>query len=344
MDITEVGYCRRLLDAFPDAILMCRPVTDGGGTITDFRYTYLNAAALAMAGHPAEAMLGGTMLDFFPESRDSDLFTGYSRVMRTGVPLQTEVRFTGGRVDGWFRTTAVRVQDTIAITVTDITRAKQAEADLRAALELRTLLMREMNHRVKNSLQMVAALIQLHKGGSRDTATRRLCDDIIGRVRTVAEVHRLLYQADDPSDGLESVDVTVLLRQVLDGLEDMGAASPAARLPDRPLPVPLDMAVPLGLIANELVTNAIRYAGTADDRCVEVILVSHAGAASLTVADRGPGLPPDLDWRTASSLGLLLVRTLVNQIGGRLDLATGPGGTRVTVTWPLSAEAAVAAR
>jgi len=321
---------RAMHDSSPDAVILVEPILAPSGQIDDFRYVYLNPTALRFSNRTEAEMLGGRILDFFPENREHGLHDRYCDVYRTGEPYVDEFAYEGGGLAGWFRTTVVRIGDELAITVADITDRKRIEEQLREALERQTLLLREMNHRVKNSLQMVASLVMIHKHRTADTAAQALLDEVVERVQTVAKVHRTLYRGDRYGD----VDLHALTADIVEGLDTVAASTIRVAAPRGTLRVPVDQAIPLGLVVNELVTNAVKYAAPAR---ITVTLDLTGDEGSLQVADQGPGLPHGFDWRYSPTLGMMLVRTLAGQLGGDITFDTGPGGTTAHLRWPLQA-------
>lgn len=216
-----------------------------------------------------------------------------------------------------------------------------AQMDLRLVLhhkeELltqRELLMQELNHRVKNSLQLIGSIVGLARRSIRDPAASAALDDVRGRIASVAAVHEHLYRAGEV---LETVELAAFLDALVGELRRSapGAAEIEFRA-EGPTPVPLAWAVPLALIANELVTNALKHAypeGMAGP--IRVTLSTLGGRRhALTVADEGRGLPPGFDPGAAATLGVRLVWALARQIGaGVARDGNGPRGARFTVTF-----------
>lgn len=204
----------------------------------------------------------------------------------------------------------------------------ESEGRLAAMVEQQRLLFREINHRVKNSLQMVASLLSLHREKVPDPGQRRVFDDMVARVHMIAHVHRMLYQGS----AIEEVDVAELLQEMAQPLESLSGGGLAIRA-DRLL-MPADLAIPVGLCVNELVTNAQRHAYPNGSGPVAVDLRVDGGQAVLTVADKGGGGLTEAKARDGA-LGLLLVRALAAQVGARLSFASGPQGTAVTLDWQI---------
>jgi len=209
----------------------------------------------------------------------------------------------------------------------DISRIKQAEDQLRASLAEKEVLLKEVHHRVKNNLQVISSLINLQTDCLVDAQLQGVLNDVRDRVKAMALVHEKLYQAED----LARLDFAEYAFSLLKKLwSSYGAANGNVRLNMFPAPLilPVELAVPCGLILNELACNALKHAFPGG-RCGEVTVnVEHdtaTGGCCLRVRDNGVGLPADLDWRQSSSLGLRLVQMLTKQIHGTLENGSGPG-------------------
>ncbi|WP_207483621.1 sensor histidine kinase [Arenibaculum pallidiluteum] len=219
-------------------------------------------------------------------------------------------------------------------------RVEERTATLQLALDHKAWLLKEVNHRVKNSLQMVSSLLNMQiRSSDRDDVRDRLLE-ARNRVQAIGHLHQRLYQTDH----FETVDFGQFLKELAsDQALIAGAADTVCtvEIPEHGVLVPIDRAVPLSLIANELLTNAIKHAGsgaTAREGEGTRVLVRlegmEDGGLALTVSDDGPGLPPGFDpdgaGHGASGLGMRLVRGLVSQLGARLEMPRnqpelGPG-------------------
>jgi PAS domain S-box-containing protein len=211
----------------------------------------------------------------------------------------------------------------------ETTAEQQAQAQLREALRTTETLLREIHHRVKNNLQLVSSLLSLQRHDTGDERSREVLDVARARVHAVALVHESLYRAGNVGE----LDFIAHARAVVRQLVPVGSAgrvevvSTAERLP-----LSLQVAVPLGLILNELLTNALKHSGATSPR-VEVRCEVDADQVSLLVGDDGPGFPPEFRLESATSLGLKIVTALAGQLGGSVFLEPGPGG-RVRVRFP----------
>jgi two-component sensor histidine kinase len=213
-------------------------------------------------------------------------------------------------------------------TIQDITGRKEAERNISAALEEKQVLLRELNHRVKNNMQVISSLLRIQATAARSPAVRQALTDSLGRVAAMARVHESFYEAGS-RHGLE-----------LGGfLGRIAADAAAAYRPDfrRQVEVKVraegvtaerDQAVSLGLAVNELVTNSLKYAFAGQGEGSVTVSAQRLadGGLELTVADDGRGLPPGWNLEAGSGMGLGVVRDLVErQLEGSIELLPGPG-------------------
>jgi len=207
----------------------------------------------------------------------------------------------------------------------DITDRKRTETALKASLAEKEVLLREVHHRVKNNLAAINGLLDLQKGGITDEAALAAFSDLSGRIVSMALVHERLYQSEDMAR-IDFQDYLSALTCQL--LTSFGVQSHIRCIVEATgVEVGLDTAIPIGLIVNELVTNAMKHAfppGETRQRpegCeITITMREDEDVCTLIVADNGIGLPPGLDWRTCPSLGLRLVRMLGEyQLGGQFQ-------------------------
>jgi two-component sensor histidine kinase len=199
---------------------------------------------------------------------------------------------------------------------------------LEQAVADKTVLLREINHRVKNSLQLVSSLLSLQMAGLGDGQARTLLKDASDRISAVARVHHRLYQADRFS----TLDFAAFLQELCDDLGRASGGRVCSILLDAdPLEVDIDHAAPLGLITNELITNAIKHRDS-DPAVISVSLECAADSYALTVSDQGPGLPADFDAGKSRTLGMRIITALTRQIGGRMEILPTPKGTTFRIT------------
>ncbi|WP_245263354.1 response regulator [Azorhizobium doebereinerae] len=215
-----------------------------------------------------------------------------------------------------------------------------AEAEIRAARDRfealaaeRALLLREMNHRVGNSLQIIMSLLHLQAGATDNAEVQTALSNARGRVSAVAQVHRRLYT----SDQVTTVAVDQYLGALLDDLQisaQHGEVGIALSTDIDPLEIDPDRAVALGVIVTELVINASKYAYPGAKGPVRVTLISADGHVELTVEDEGVGLPEGAPL-SASGLGNRIVRAMAAKLGAALEFPPRDQGAAVRLTFPL---------
>ena len=216
-------------------------------------------------------------------------------------------------------------RDKLQETQQELLRSEQA---IRASLREKETLLKEVHHRVKNNLQVIASLLRLQARYLRDDATRAMFEESQNRVQSISLVHEMLYRAGD----LARVDFGDYLRTLVNHLTDgWDSAGRNIRISvdSRGVQLPVDTAIPCGLIVNELITNAVKHAFPGGrPGVIRVSAVAQPnGRLTLTVQDDGIGLPLDLDLRRSGSLGLELVNTLTRQLRATLNIVRGDGAT-----------------
>jgi PAS domain S-box-containing protein len=336
---SEARY-RSVVEAMNEGIVVH---ATGGAIVT------ANAAAERILGLTADQMMGRTSMD--PRWRsireDGSPFPGEEHpgwvTLTTGEP-RTGVIMGVHKPSGeltWISITSRRVTPlgeegaySVVASFTDVTEQRRADEQVRSSLGEKEALLREVHHRVKNNLQIISSLLHLQSTRSADPAVRALFEESCTRVRAMALIHELLCQSED----LSRVDFAQYLQQVTRSLVTTHQ-NPRVRLtlhvdpPDASLDI--QVAIPCGLITNELVTNVLKYAFPGDEAGEVHVSFSQAadGGWVLSVVDDGVGLPEAVDPQAPSTLGLRLVQTLANQLDAVLRVERA-GGTRIELTCP----------
>jgi PAS domain S-box-containing protein len=207
---------------------------------------------------------------------------------------------------------------------------KQAEAAIRLSLEEKVLLLREVHHRVNNNLQIIISLTKLQLRTLEDPGMKQALSDMQNRVRAMAIVHEKLYQTEDLSS-IDLADYTRYLVTQIFSHYKVDRQKISLSIDIGKILLNIDTAIPIGLILNELVGNAIKYAFP-DGRKGEItIRVTEEGdILTIVVKDNGIGISSDVDWQNTPSLGLRLVGNLVDQLFGRIELDR-TSGTKFTM-------------
>jgi two-component sensor histidine kinase len=222
----------------------------------------------------------------------------------------------------------------VLLTITDITEQKLAQERIKASLKEKEVLLKEVHHRVKNNLQVISSLLSLQAGYVNDKQALELFKESQNRVRSMAIIHERLYQSKD----LGRIDFRGYVRDLADNLfrsygVDSGRIMLNVNVDNVFLGV--DMAIPCGLIVNELVSNSLKYAFPEGRKGEIRIDLFPEGEKNLVliVKDNGIGFPEELDFRNTETLGLQLVNTLTEQVGGTITLSR-EGGTMFKIVLP----------
>lgn len=207
----------------------------------------------------------------------------------------------------------------------DVSERKRMEENLRHALADKDVLMREIYHRTKNNMALIQSLLNLQSGQVKDREALNSLNESAYRVRTMSMIHESLYSTGD----LTRINIRDYLQSLTTELFNSFGATPRAKIDINILDIPMDVdqVIPLGLIVNELLTNAFKYAFPDDSKGeILVELKDHDDEKfELTVADTGVGLPGDFDITRARTLGLQLVSSLSAQLRGRLSVSGDKG-------------------
>jgi adenylate cyclase len=208
---------------------------------------------------------------------------------------------------------------------------ESAQKELLATrLNQQETLLKEVHHRVKNNLQVVASLLSLQSGYVKDEQALAMFLESQQRVESMALLHEQLYHSPHP----DRIDFTAYAQTLLTHVSEAYGARATLQSTMDDMVMGLDTVVPCGLILHELISNALKHAfpdGTTGTITV-TLHTGREGRCTLGVHDTGIGFPPEVDFRHTTSLGLQLVHMLVEQLDGTIDLTT-EGGTTFTVTF-----------
>ena len=307
------------------------------------RMLVANRGTTELIGKPPADYLGRTdeeVLDDKAQARA--VMATDQRIMASGKTeqIEEEVRLADGRAAFWLSTKAPLLDDAGKViglvgSSVDITDRIKAERALEEALKTSDVLLHEVNHRVKNSLQIVTSLLVLQAGQAKDPALRQSLMEARGRISVIAAMHQRLYSTSQH----DRVDFGDYLRELADETLNSLGGTDRIRFDTRIEPgivVMLSQAVPLALVVSELLTNALKYAFP-DGRTGSVLLALERDAEALTlvVADDGVGLPDGFDPSRKGGLGMRIVNSLVRQVRGTLTVPRSGRGSVFRISIPL---------
>ncbi len=229
----------------------------------------------------------------------------------------------------------------------DISARKKEQEFISKSLDEKSQLIREIHHRVKNNLQVILSLLSLQASYKSDPAAKDALEQMERRVRAIARVYETFYASVDLAQIEFATYLTNLVSELL-GYQAGDADAITLELAIEDLVLPMEKAIPLGLIANELILNSLKHglakrqgklsvslSNGGDTKAIGNLLPLGVGWARLEVRDDGPGLPPSLEVDRSASLGFRLLHLLVKQLRGKITFLTGLG-TNIQVDFPLS--------
>jgi PAS domain S-box-containing protein len=301
---------------------------------------YVNERWCKMAGLTADEAGGtGWIRGIYPEDREKIKQSWYNMVSSKGN-WEKEYRFQDkkGKIT-WVYGVAVPSYDADGVvngyigTNVDISERKRAEEKIRASLNEKELLLKEIHHRIKNNMTVISGLLKLQSQSFEDPHVIRAFSESKQRIRSMALVHEKLYNARDLSQIDFSNYIPDLVNQIsqTNGLQ---REKISLNIQANNISMGIDSAVPCGLIINELVTNAFKYAFPGKRQGEISITLSHSNNDySLEVSDNGAGLPLNIDFQNISSFGLYLVNLLTQQLKGTVEIDRSKG-TSIKITFP----------
>lgn len=310
---------------------------------SDGRIVDANLAASEFYGYPVEALRAMRVMDLNTLAPDR-VRENMDRI-RSGRADRFEVRHrlaSGEERDVEVFSGPIRIggKELLHSIIHDVTEKKRAEESLERMVAEKVTLMKELQHRVKNNLNVVVGLLSLEEGRCRDEEAREALSAAIARVGSIASVYEKLYSSED----LASIDIGPYAEELASSLfatYNLDPARVSLKTDFDSLRLDTKRCVPFGLVLNELVSNALKYAypGEASGE-VRVELRMKEGRVSLLVADDGQGVPDRFRGEDADSMGMTLVRMLAVQLGGSFELDCGPRdapggrGTRAILRFP----------
>jgi PAS domain S-box-containing protein len=304
----------------------------------DFVVTDLNYAGETIEGDKKFNVVGKSIRDIYDCSAGKGLFKEMAIVWQTGKPRTLPpLQFDHGKSPQWreYYIYILPTGDIIAI-YNDITDRIEAQNQILASLRVKETLIKEVHHRVKNNLQVIASILKLQSLRTSDPMALDVLRDCRNRVFSIAMIHEGLYR----SNNLARIPIGEYIRSLGEHLiNEYYTMAPEVTLAvdcDDDITLDIDRGIPCGLIIGELVTNSLKYAFRKQKTGEVRIAFTRSGGEHyrLIVKDNGAGFPSGVDFRNTESLGMQLVCSLTEQLGGTIALDAAEG-TEFVIVFPV---------
>lgn len=315
-------------------------IVDANGTIL-----LANPAYCEIIGKPIHEVIGQIYSTVYIEEQQGELLNTFRQRISTNsivTNYEKKLRLWNGK-EVWLELSNSYVDtgdgNTLYLLsiVHDITERKATEEQIQKSLVEKEVLLKELHHRVKNNMQIISSLLHLQEQNIADTLISTPLRESQNRVKSMALIHEQLYQ----SDNLSEVNINVYLRQLSTRLlrSIIGSKrniSISIEPEEAIILLNIDIAIPMGLILNELITNALKYAfiGKSEGRINISILKDAEAMYQMTIQDNGNGISPEINIANTETLGLQLVHSLAKQLGGHAMCLSTSTGTTFTITFP----------
>jgi PAS domain S-box-containing protein len=295
--------------------------------------TYISPNCIAILGYDANEVLGKSPTMFMPESNRAIFHKLHENNISMRVPV------SGIELSFFDRNRKLRIFEIngtphfahdgqfigFSGIARDITDRKTLQDEISRSLKEKEILLKEIHHRVKNNMQVISSLLSLQAKMIKDTKSREAIQESQNRVMSIALVHEKLYQ----SKSLAEIDYREYIRRMVKNLLDSYGVQPGKIelvVEADEIVLPINKAIPVSLIINELLSNSLKYAFPHDQTGIIRIIFKREGEKYfLIVRDNGVGLPSGFRWDESETLGLQLVNSLVGQLAGTIAFSGDQG-------------------
>jgi len=329
-------FGRGILNSMNDGII----VLDASGTIiaeNDSWRRYVSESSDGGRGTGEDIRVGRNYILIYEElARKSypgarDICDGIKSVLAGELPAyMLEYPGHAARGDRWFILSVMPLgvgRSGVVISHCEISQRKKAEDEIRMALQEKSILLRELYHRTKNNMAMIIAMLDMQSSGFEDAGMRAAFLEAEDRIMSMALVQELLYD----SENLSRINLRDYIGELIDHLMEsyhVVAANVSTCLELNDVFLPVEIAIPCGMILNELISNTLKYAfGRGGTGTIKVVLSRGEGSRiELIVSDDGKGVPAGFDFRRDGSLGLQMIFLLgEDQLHGSVEFLSRGG-------------------
>jgi len=307
-------------------------------------FTYVSPSVHKLRGFTAEEVLKQSLEDVLTTESYQYIMERLPLKIQAFLSGDESVRMQTFRVDQLCKDGSIVPTEAVTTIMTDdagnitgvlavsrdITKRVEMEEEIQQSLQEKEMLLKEIHHRVKNNLMIISSLLNLQSRYIKDKEALSIFKESQSRANSMALIHERLYRSDD----LKRINFGDYIRKLSNDLfrtyvADTGRIKLNIDVED--VMMDINTSIPLGLILNELVSNALKHAFPGDmGGEINIVFKSSVDDYQLTVSDNGVGLPADLDYKNTDSLGMQLVNNLTGQIDGNLEL-DATNGTKFSI-------------
>jgi PAS domain S-box-containing protein len=298
----------------------------------ELRIITVNQATTELLGYSSEELVGNSVEMLFADGNQKFILKSNNtsnRKINAISHVETYLKSKDGRIVPVLLSDSIiqnNDHETVGIVCigNDIEEIKEAQFKIKASLEEKEVLLREIHHRVKNNLQIISSMLNIQSNYIKDEEDLELLRESQSRIKSMAIIHEGLYKSND----FTHINFKDYIHSLMHYISVHYNLSPNIQIfvDVKNIMLNIETAVPCGLIINELVTNSIKHAfPPGNDGKIKVSLSSKMGIFSLRVSDNGIGFPTNIDFKNTKTLGFKLINVLTNQLDGNIELDTSNG-------------------
>jgi len=315
-----------------DAIVVYKCIRGENNEVIDFVFKYMNDSSFKILKGNRGDYIGKSFLTLFPYSTEDGMYNSFKTVAETGIASENVFYYEYGEYKGWYRNSVIQNDGDLIVYFKDVTAHKELAIKMNKTVKEKELLLKETHHRIKNNLQIVASIINLQCSYVNDPEFVSFFVESQNRIKAIALIHQKLYEGKT----LSSINFESYIEDLVGTLFRTYRADEdnITLIYDiENIEIGTDLAINLGLIINELITNALKYAFPENKLGeIKISIKSLNDIITVIVEDNGIEFPAHIDFRNTKTLGMQLIISLTEQNNGEIEL-DNIQGTKFTLTF-----------
>jgi PAS domain S-box-containing protein len=321
-DITEIKEAQDKVEEANERINTILSRINDAFWAVDLNYNiiYANDKMIKLTGKNAEEIIGKNLWEVLPQLKNTVIEEKFKEAINTQQNIKFEMKSIS-YPDTYFNLSISPSKEGLTIYTQDISEYQETKIKLQQALEEKNLLFQELNHRVKNNLQIVSSIMNLKLEGIKDPHARSVIKDIVKRIQSISLIHTRLHDAGN----LSHLNLSDYIRELVEYLiRSYDNIDVNLKMDLKDVRVNIKHAAPVGMIINELVSNSIKYACNENFQC-NILIACHQenGNVKLVVKDNGKGYPERINDK--NTLGIFLVKEIAEQLQAKIIMENRDG-------------------